>query len=226
MQSPKLYLIPGLGADGRMYGPMLKEYPGAVVLEHRLPLPGEDLSAYARRLAAEIDTSIPFALIGTSLGGMIAIEMANIVKPEITILISSVKHPGEMPFWLRSMKHLGLHRLLSGERFIRISNSNIRRLISKRDHSAARLIMEMHNSADRDFVYWGIDQVINWKGAATLPQALVHIHGKKDRLFPHQQIKDAVLVAGGSHVMVLTQAREVIKLVGQALKTKAAGSLP
>ena len=115
MANKKIYLIPGLGADGRMYMPQLKVLPNAVILEHQKPLKGETLVQYAKRLSAQVDTSEPFILIGTSLGGIIAIEMARIIHPDKVILISSVKHRGEMPAWMRAMRHLKLHNLLSGQ---------------------------------------------------------------------------------------------------------------
>lgn len=218
MVSKKIYLIPGLGADGRMYMPQLKVLPNAVILEHQKPLKGETLVQYAKRLSAQVDTSEPFILIGTSLGGIIAIEMARIIHPDKVILISSVKHRGEMPAWMRAMKHLKLHNLLSGHNFIRFSNANVKRLITKRDTKVARLLMDMHNSADPEFVQWAINEVVNWKGGEDYRQDVIHIHGTSDRLFPHVNIKDAVYIKGGSHVMGLTQSQDVNKALLKAIE--------
>jgi pimeloyl-ACP methyl ester carboxylesterase len=89
MPDTKIYLIPGLGADGRMYMPQLRVLDNAIVLEHRKPLKGETLSAYSRRLAGQVDTAAPFILVGTSLGGMIAVEMSRIIQPDKVILIAA-----------------------------------------------------------------------------------------------------------------------------------------
>ncbi len=218
MANKKIYLIPGLGADGRMYMPQLKVLPNAVILEHQKPLKGETLVQYAKRLSAQVDTSEPFILIGTSLGGIIAIEMARIIHPDKVILISSVKHRGEMPAWMRAMRHLKLHNLLSGQNFIRFSNANVKRLITKRDTKVARLLMDMHNSADPEFVQWAINEVVNWKGGEDYRKDVIHIHGTSDRLFPHVNIKDAVYIKGGSHVMGLTQSQDVNKALLKAIE--------
>ena len=218
MANKKIYLIPGLGADGRMYMPHLKVLPNAVILEHQKPLKGETLVQYAKRLSAQVDTSEPFILIGTSLGGIIAIEMARIIHPDKVILISSVKHRGEMPAWMRAMRHLKLHNLLSGQNFIRFSNANVKRLITKRDTKVARLLMDMHNSADPEFVQWAINEVVNWKGGEDYRKDVIHIHGTSDRLFPHVNIKDAVYIKGGSHVMGLTQSQDVNKALLKAIE--------
>jgi pimeloyl-ACP methyl ester carboxylesterase len=218
MTDKKIYLIPGLGADGRMYTPQLRVLKNAVVLEHQKPLQGETLIQYAKRLCDKVDTSKPFILIGTSLGGIIAIEMARIIHPDRVILISSVKHRGELPGWIRSMKHLRLHRLLSGDSFVRFSSANIQRLITKRDTAVAKLLIDMHASADPDFVSWAINEVVNWGGTDDYPQGIIHIHGTRDRLFPHSRIKNAVHIKGGSHVMGLTQAQDVNAALLQALQ--------
>ena len=215
--SKKIYLIPGLGADGRMYTPQLKVLRNAVVLEHQRPLQGETLAEYARRLSGKIDTSEPFILVGTSLGGMISVEMAKLVNADKVILISSVKHRGEMPRWIRAMKHLRLHKLLSGANFIRFSNANVQRLITKRDTAVAKLLVDMHNSADPEFVSWAINAVVNWKGTKDYRDDIIHIHGTRDQLFPHRNIEKFIPVKGGSHVMGLTQAQDVNKALLNAI---------
>ena len=215
--SKKIYLIPGLGADGRMYTPQLKVLRNAVVLEHQRPLQGETLAEYARRLSGKIDTSEPFILVGTSLGGMISVEMAKVVNADKVILISSVKHRGEMPRWIRAMKHLRLHKLLSGANFIRFSNANVQRLITKRDTAVAKLLVDMHNSADPEFVSWAINAVVNWKGTKDYRDDIIHIHGTRDQLFPHRNIEKFIPVKGGSHVMGLTQAQDVNKALLNAI---------
>jgi hypothetical protein len=115
------------------------------------------------------------------------------------------------------MKYLNLHRLLSGQRFIRLSNSNIKRLIAKRDTDVAKLLTDMHNSADPEFVVWAIDQVVRWNGSDDHRPDIIHIHGTKDRLFPHGNIRNAIHIIGGSHVMGMTQAQDVNRALLEAI---------
>lgn len=219
MAAPMIYLIPGLGADRRMYEPQMSILERYEVLEHQKPLPGENLRAYAIRLTARIDTSAPFILIGTSLGGILSMEIARIVQPQKVILISSVKHRGELPLWIRVMKYLKLHKLLSGKRFIDFSKSNIRVLITKRDTRVAKLLMDMHEDADPDFVEWAINEVIHWDGGPDYRPDVVHIHGTRDRLFPFSRVRNVVAIPGGSHVMGCTQPADVNEAILKALRS-------
>src|SRR5690349_4085773 len=98
---PHIYLIPGLGADSRLFGRI--QWPeGYSVTSLRWIEPAdtdEPISEYARRMRGQLDSSTPFILIGVSLGGIMAIEIARYMKPEKIIIISSIKHRREKPFY-------------------------------------------------------------------------------------------------------------------------------
>ncbi|MFN8286216.1 MAG: alpha/beta hydrolase [Chitinophagales bacterium] len=214
-----VYLIPGLGADKRMYINQLKLFPEAVVLEHLHVITDNNLADYAQRFLPLIDTSKPFVLIGTSLGGMIAQELSRSIKPEKLILISTIKGRHEMPFFIRSMKQLRLHRLLTGENFLRFNSVMAKRLDSRGDSPAAELIMQMSKDAHPRFVEWAINAVIHWQGPQQHYPQTIHIHGTNDKLFPHSKIKNAWLVQGGSHVMNMTMSEEVNRLILKAIRS-------
>lgn len=215
----KVYLLPGLGADKRMYTKQLDLFPDAVVLEHLDVVTHETLAQYALRFLPLIDTRQPFALIGTSLGGMIAQELCRHIQPEKVILIATIKGRREMPFFIRSMKQLRLHKLLTGENFLRFNSVMAKRLDSRGDSPAAELIVQMSKDAHPRFVEWAINAVVHWDVPEINYKNLVHIHGTNDKLFPHSKISNAMLVKGGSHVMNMTMADEVNRLIIQALKS-------
>lgn len=205
----RIYLIPGLGADRRMYNVQLKVIENATVLEHLPPNKNETLTEYAQRLIPLIDTTVPFVLVGTSLGGMIALELTKYIKPEKVILIASIKGRDEMPLFMRAMKYLKLHRLLKGTDYKRLNNLMVRRLDSRGDSPAAELIRQMTIDARPEFIEWAINAVIHWQPGKVDLSKVHHIHGQKDQLFPWKKIKNARFIAGGSHVMNITKSREV-----------------
>jgi len=213
----KVYLIPGLGADKRMYIPQLNILGDAEVLEHLPVRIGETLAEYAQRFIPYIDTSVPFALIGTSLGGMISVELTRFIKPQKVILIASVKCRQELPLFIRSMRYLKLHKLLSGNDFKRLNNLAAKRLTNRGDGEVSDLIMQMINDASSDFIEWAIDAVIHWSLAEESRNDIIHIHGESDLLFPFSRIKNAIAIEKGSHVMNMTMSSAVNKALLAAL---------
>ena len=216
-----IYLIPGLGADKRMYAPQLKVLPGAIVLEHLTPIKRENMTQYAGRIAKGIDTSLPFAIVGTSLGGIVSMELSRILKPERIVLLATVKSRSEMPLLIRSMSLLNLHRLIPGNQFKNFNQLLVKRLDSRGDSPAAAVIKQMTNDASPEFIDWAINAIVNWYPPETYRSDIVHIHGTKDQLFPIHKIKNAIPIQNGSHVMNMTMSYEVNKALLSALGLSA-----
>ncbi|GAB4430280.1 MAG: hypothetical protein OHK0039_48960 [Bacteroidia bacterium] len=121
---PVLYLIPGTGADGRCFGRLdIDSAYEVVVLEHLVLLPGERLDGYARRMAeGRIDTTRDFSLLGVSLGGMVAVEIAKTCPPHQLFLVASAKGKNELPFRYRMFRHLPLYKLF-GDAFYKAATN-------------------------------------------------------------------------------------------------------
>jgi hypothetical protein len=213
-----IYMIPGLGADKRMYAQQLKVLPHARVLEHLKPIVGQSLTEYALRVAKEIDSSKPFALVGTSLGGIISMELSRLLNPEKIVLIASIKNRDEMPLFMRSMRLLKLHRLIPGDGFKRFNNLMVKRLDSRGDSPAAEVIKQMTIDCDPEFIEWAINAIIQWRPPVQYRSDIVHIHGTNDLLFPIQKIKNPVAIRNGSHVMNMTMSGKVNNALLEALK--------
>ncbi len=215
----KLYMIPGLGADKRMYAPQLRTFPHATVLEHIASSKGESIADYALRFVPFIDTMQPFVLLGTSLGGMVAVELSRVLQPEKVILIASVKNRNELPYFIRSLKYLPLHKPFSGDFYKRFNSLFVSKLDNGRHSSVTELIYQMTADASSDFIEWAIDAVIRWEPPEDYRSDIFHLHGTKDLLFPYSRIKNAIPVMNGSHVMNLTMSAEVNRILYEILAT-------
>ena len=109
----KVYFISGLAADKRVFKYI--ELPPDFEIVHLdwvEPLKNETLSHYSDRLSEKIDTGEPFSVIGLSMGGMIASEIAKRLNPLQTILISSVPASNHLPVYFRWASSMGLHKLV------------------------------------------------------------------------------------------------------------------
>jgi len=208
----KVYLIPGIGSDGRLYDQMLATGMDAEVLEWFTPLPDESFNDYIRRFAKQINTGGSFAIIGTSFGGIMAVELARILNPDKLIIISSVKCRAELPPYVRIGKYISLFRSSTGLMYNRVNRILLKILRLGIQQKFLDTVIEMSQNADEDFIRWAIDKVMKWENK-NYPHRILHIHGTYDALFPIIFIKDCVRIEGGTHTMVIERADEINKLV-------------
>lgn len=213
---PKIYLIPGMGADARLFEGLLREGLDFEVLEFIPPLSRETLPDYAQRLARSIDVHQPFIIGGVSLGGVMATEIAHAHAAQGLLLISSVKHAGEFPLYFRLGRYLPLHRLFSGG-FLRRHGPR-----ASRKHLPdwqQVILRDLRRDADDAFIEWAIHAVIHWRGRHLHPNCL-HIHGTRDFMLPGLFLGRRVSVPGGRHVMVVTHARQIVSIIHRWLKSE------
>ena len=219
---PKLYLIPGMGADARLFEGLRREGLEFEVLEFIPAIPGESLRAYALRMGERIDTTKPYVLGGQSLGGTMATEIASVLQPEKLILISSLKNSREFPPYFKLGRYLPLHRLGSGKFW---KEKGPRAGLKRSPQWQAKILKDMRNEASADFVEWAVNAVVNWKSDYLHPNCL-HIHGTRDFLLPGAFVRGRVAVPGGRHIMVLTHAREVVAEIRRFLVSETTTATP
>src|ERR1043165_10147598 len=95
MGAASLLLLPGMGADERLLAPQRAEFPDLVVPRWIPALRGESLADYARRLASSLGPAQDRWIGGVSLGGMVALEMAPILRPR-GVVLRSEEHTSEL----------------------------------------------------------------------------------------------------------------------------------
>ncbi|MES2431737.1 MAG: alpha/beta hydrolase [Bacteroidota bacterium] len=211
-----VYFISGLGADKRAFQKLT--FPKSWTVYHIRyieNLKNEPLADYCKRLAEQIDTSTPFALVGLSFGGIIAVELNKIIQPQMTILISSISTQHQMPSILKISGKLKLHSLLPVY-FIKQTTAITFWLFgAKRKFEKDLLIQIIHDTSPK-FIKWAIGKVLTWKNNEK-PENLYHIHGTADKLFPITKVTPDIKINGGGHFMVLIQAREISAILSNKL---------
>ena len=212
---PIAYLIPGQGADGRLFANLKIEGYRTEVLELPVPEKRERMPQYAARIAEGIDTTGEFALVGVSLGGMVAVEIAKIASPVAVVVISSAKTRSELPPRYRILKWLPLHRIFGG-RFYKATGQVARPIFEPDSREDDEVFAEMLRDKDPRFMRRSIDCIVTWENG-TVPPGVVHIHGDRDHTIPARNVRDAIIVEGGSHVMVFTRGAEISALVNRCL---------
>lgn len=211
-----VYFISGLGADKRAFERI--KLPANYSIHHLSwipPLKGETLNSYAVRLAELIDTTKPFALVGLSMGGMIATAMHRFLHPQKTILISSVGSVTEFPPLLRFARFSKVYRLIPVS-VLRQPNAIVKWLFGAKTRNEKKLLDYFISHTDPHFIKWAIDAIVNWKKEPR-PQDLFHIHGDADKMLPVKYTHPDVVINKGSHFMVWTRAGEVSRVLVEVL---------
>lgn len=207
----RIYFISGLGVDHRLF--MNLELPGYEVHYVNWIVPGrnESVKDFSLRLAEQIDTSQPFVLCGVSFGGMCATEIAKVLRPHKLILISSAKKGSELPLMVRMFRYFPLQKVISSDRFYIRLALLLWRLFGFKGSEQYKLFRDMMQSMPPGYFAAACDCVVNWKNREHVHA--LHIHGNYDLVLPSWNIKNAVRIKSGSHVMVLNNAKEISSII-------------
>ena len=206
-QRPKLYLLPGMGGDERLFKNLdLSAYDTTVV---RFPVPDGPIrmADYAALLHSQIDTTEAFSLLGVSLGGMLSVELAEQLQPRHVIIVSSAKTKNELPGKIRFNRILPLYRIIGG-RAQRGLGGMGRFLFERRARAEEPTFRAMLRSKDPRYLKWTTYAVTHWERELA-PSRIVHVQGTKDHTIPIKNISDAVPIADGGHMVIMMQPEAV-----------------
>ena len=213
----KVYFISGLAADGRVFK-NLRLPPGfePVYLDWIQPLKDESLRAYALRLAEKIDRTEKFVLVGLSMGGMIAVEIANHIPVELTIIIASIPLSKQLPYYFRVGASLYLHHIIP---ITLIKNAAIaKRLFTTETKEDKELLKAIIRESDPRFIKWALTAILKWSNEKA-PQNLIHIHGTRDELLRIRFTKPTHTIPKAGHLMVMNRSYEINKILDTLLSS-------
>ena len=207
------YFISGLGADKRIFSKLkLNENINMIHVDWISPNENESLASYAERLSKVIDLSQPFALVGVSFGGMIAVEMAKLLKPAATIIISSTMLSTHLPALYRFAGRLGLLKFIPAK-FLKSSNKLTQNYyFGTRSNSEKALLSKIINDTDPYFLKWAIGSILSWKNE-NRPERIYHIHGTNDKILYSKIAQPDFVIKNGTHLMVYQNADEISGII-------------
>lgn len=213
----RIYCLPGLGTDERLFKNLRISNCELKVIKWITPHKNEKLKDYALRLAEQIDTFTPFALLGVSFGGMCAVEIAKTYRPEKLILISSAKTPAELPMYIRMFRYLPLHKILP-EKLLKRGSRFVKNFFGRLDKTDTKLLLDMLATMPKGYIPNAIDCVLKWDNKEC-PQNVIHIHGDKDRVIRLTDTKNAIGIKGGTHFMILQKGEKISKVLEEILNS-------
>jgi len=211
-----VYLIPGQGGDERLFN-NLQIDPAYTVkhIEFELPKEGSDMPAYAKQLSQQVDTTENYILVGVSLGGMLAVEMSEILLPEKTIIISSAKNANDLPRKLLIQQKVPIYKAVSGK-VARWGAFVMQPIVEYDRNKEKETFKAMLTDKDPEFLARTIPMIINWERKENKSE-IIQIHGDRDNTIPIKNVNCDYLVEDGSHMMVLTDGEKISKIVNEVL---------
>lgn len=219
MTKPIVYFISGLGADHRAYQFITLEgfeFKHIQWVEHSEK---DSMGTYAEKLIAQIDTSKPVVLVGTSLGGMLSIEIAKRIKVEHLFLISTIKIKNEQPAYFNFFKLFPMYEWMPNNV---MGNPDfwLKFLFPAGLKSEWKdMFADMFGKWTPAFLRWAMRASLQWDNTVK-PENYTHIHGDHDIVFPHIHLSNFHLIKDGTHIMVLSKAREIKAIMMEVLTNK------
>lgn len=203
-----LYYIPGMGTDERIFqrlAPLIASDWTPHYLLHQA-MPEESMSAYGARLAKTLEsTNEPLVLLGLSLGGPIAIEIARRTPHAAVILVSTYKQQLEEPLLFKAARLLPLHRWVPYGFTCRMV-PYMARWTGMANREESQLLRAMFDNSGAEHFAWARQAIVQWTNT-WLPDTYLHLNGTRDHIFASANSHATHLIQGGTHNMVLNQAR-------------------
>ena len=207
MSKIHVYFMPGMAASSSIFEriQLPVETFEIHLLEWLIPEKEETIENYAQRVAKNIIHE-NVILIGVSFGGILVQEMKQFVNPKKVIIISSVKSNVELPRRMKIAKTTKAYKLIPTKLLENIGNLAKFTFGSSIIKQRLKLYEKFLSVRDKVYLDWAIEQIINWK-RTEIDLEVIHIHGDNDEVFPIKHIKNAIVVKGGTHIMILTKYR-------------------
>jgi pimeloyl-ACP methyl ester carboxylesterase len=205
------YLIPGMGADKRLFQ-HFNLTNGKVHHLDWIPHGGsKNLAEYATLMAERITTE-KNVVVGSSMGGMVTVEIAKIIQPKGAVLVSAPSGRHEFPQVLKNLNALRLHRALTPKLVLRISTLADLFMGFKTDEQRA-MFYDMLRGNGEDFLHFAISAVLEWKNTTPPGVPFIQILGTHDRLFKQHKIPNAIMLEGSGHFTAFERGKEVSEII-------------
>jgi pimeloyl-ACP methyl ester carboxylesterase len=201
------YVLPGMGADQRMYGGAWRTLQDCRFLNWPPHRGEESINEVARRVVTAEGLRPGCVVIGSSFGGMVACEIANLIEVGGLVLVGSARNRGDLTGVLAR-----LHPLVEVAPL-----TLIQRAVGLWPGEFAA----MFKDAEASFLRAMCRAVFAWEGLRAGAAKPLMIHGRYDLLIPPPAGVDILLE--GSHLIAMTHANECVEIIRRHLGQAAPG---
>jgi len=213
----RLLLLPGLGADQRLFSRLGKLC--MPVVTPRLPLPevGETFTAYSLRVAAQLELRPEDWIGGSSFGSIIAADIARRRPVAGLVLIGGALSPLSLPPALRFFSGLadflpfGLLQPLLSQPFM------LRQIFGSLDSESFGQLAAMVRATPLKMFRRGIRFLSRYRPDIPVLCPVYAIHGDRDRLLNPPPLPRCRIVPGAGHAISLSHPFEVTTFLEDVL---------
>ncbi len=190
----KWYILPGMGATSEMYSSLKRELSFTVQFLDWPCYQGEiSYKEIAERIIAENAISEKDIVGGSSLGGMVALEVAMKLNSKAAVLMGSAFYNSEINKLLAMLSP-----------FASITPfSFIQTLAGKNE----QVVSQMFSASDPDFIRSMCKYILMWQGYSGSIKKIYRIHGKKDHII-NCPAGECEVVENAGHLLAITHAKE------------------
>ncbi|MDH3348668.1 MAG: alpha/beta hydrolase [Desulfobulbaceae bacterium] len=204
-----IIILPGMGADSRMYNDnAYKSISGIEFVNWPLYKGEQSISEMAARIIKEKNIDERHIVGGSSLGGVVAAEIANQIKIQKLILIGSTLTPQAINPILKKFHHMAeiapvdLIQLLAGKATLSYEN----------------ILFGMFSQSDSSFIKAMSKAIFKWGGNTKPNCEVCHIHGEIDKvIYPPKD--GAEIIWRGGHLIAITHSSVVAKFINKSTKS-------
>jgi len=208
-----IYLLPGLGADERLFQNWEIANSSLHPIRYNLAKKRESLQSYAKRLLPQIEHENP-VLVGHSLGGVLAQEIAEYIAVDKIFIIGSMKTAKEKPPLIKRNQRFPIYKALhsSGLKYVipALEKQGLNRFESE------RLYWTMLRESNTEFLKWGFAKVVHWKRKEAQPN-VIHIQGDHDEIFPKEYLEEPYIVVEDLRHFPYKRSLEICRIIEEEL---------
>ena len=186
-------------------------YPHAyksIFIQWLTPFKNETLVAYSKRISEQVLTNEPCIFIGVSFGGMVAVEVSKLIKPQKLILLSSIATHAELPFYYSMIGNLGILKIIPMA-LLKQANFVTYYMFGVKLKDEKILLKNILTDTDSYFLAWALQAIVSWKNAIR-PSSYWHLHALDDKILPFRFCNQSCIpFETGGHFMVYNQSEKV-----------------
>jgi len=188
------FILPGMGATSGMYDLLRPKIEFEINFIDWPEYRGEKTyGQMAQRVTEEYNINDDDIIGGSSLGGMVALEIAKNIKPKAIVLLGSAIKRDEVQSVLAILSPLASVTPIS--------------LIQALAGKHKNIVTQMFADANPDFIRTMCTYLSSWSGYSGPMECVFRLHGKRDHVIPCPRFGCKVIENAG-HLLPITHPKE------------------